>query len=62
MQGRCRTREIRLQGMAVARSSRLIEELTRFSGETELLHFRFYDDHQRVVLDLVARDCREQIR
>jgi hypothetical protein len=62
MQGRCRTREIRLEGMAVARASRLIEELTRFSGETELLHFRFYDDHQRVVLDLVARDCREQIR
>lgn len=62
MQGRCRQREMRLLGMAVTTTSALIDELTRFEGETPLMHFRFYDDHQRVVLDIVAKECREQIR
>ena len=62
MQGRCRQREIRLLGMAVASTSTLIDELSRYDGETALMHYRLYDDHQRVVLDIVATECREQIR
>lgn len=60
--GRCRQREIRLLGMAVAQNSTMIDELVRHEGESPLLHFRFYDDHQRVVLDVVAPECREQAR
>ena len=62
LQARGRQREIRLLGMAVAENSALITELSRHNGETPLLHFRFFDDHHRTVLDLVAADCREQIR
>jgi hypothetical protein len=62
MQARCRQREIALLGMAVTHTSSMIEELTRTMEEHSLLHFRFYDDHQRVVLELVAKECREQIR
>jgi hypothetical protein len=64
IQGRCRQREIALVGMAVARSSSMIDELTREAADNDadLMHFRFYDDHQRVVLDIVATDCREQLR
>lgn len=64
LQGRCRQREIHLVGMAVAHTSILLEELSRGDDDetSKLLHFRFYDDHQRVVLDIVASDCREQLR
>lgn len=63
MQARCREREINLQGLAMAHQSPLITELSRGVEEGErLIHFRFYDDHQRTFLDLVAAGCREQIR
>jgi hypothetical protein len=62
MQGRCRHREMALLGMAVAHSSAMIDELTRDDAQEALLHYRFYDDRQRVVLDIVAKECREQIR
>ncbi len=63
MQARCREREINLQGMAMAHESALITELSRGEDEDgQLIHFRFYDDHQRTFLDLVAAGCREQIR
>lgn len=63
MQARCREREINLQGIAVAHESALITELSRESDDEEaLMHFRFYDDHQRVFLDLVAGGCRQQER
>ncbi len=62
MQARCRERQISLLGMAVAKSSALITELTRPDSDETLLHFRFYDDHQRTVLDVVASECRQQER
>ena len=62
LQARCRERQISLLGMAVAKSSALITELTRPDSEETLLHFRFYDDHQRTVLDVVASECRQQER
>jgi hypothetical protein len=62
LQARCRQREIRLVGMAIARESMMVAELTRDGEEKPLLHFRFYDDRQRTVLEIVAPECREQIR
>lgn len=62
MMARCRQREINLAGMAVSTTSAMIDELSRHSGESALTHYRFYDSHHRVVLEIVAEDCREQIR
>lgn len=62
LQARCRHRDICLLGMAVTTKSAMIDELSRYSEDVPLSHFRFYDDHQRVVLDIVATECREQIR
>ena len=62
-QARCRQRETRLMGMAVTTDSTLLRELTREEDEDGTwIHYRLYDDHQRTVVDLVARECREQVR
>ncbi len=59
IQARCRQRETRLTGMAVAMDSSLLQELTRDEEqEGGWIHFRLYDDHQRTVVDIVARECR----
>ena len=62
MMARCRQREISLEGMAFSTSSPMIDELSRHAGEGSLKHFRLYDNHHRVVLEIVAAECREQIR
>ncbi len=62
MMARCRQREVSLEGMAVSTSSPMIDELSRHAGEGSLKHFRLYDNHHRVVLEIVAAECREQIR
>ncbi len=62
-QARCRKRDIRLMGMAISTESILLEELTRDAEEEgRWLHFRLYDDRQRTVIDLVAKECRQQER
>lgn len=62
LMARCRQREITLEGMAVSHSSPMIDELSRHAGEGSLMHFRLYDNHHRVVLEIVAAECREQVR
>lgn len=62
-QARCRKRDTCLTGMAIATESAMLTELTRDEEvEGGWIHYRLYDDHQRTVVDIVARECREQER
>lgn len=62
LHARCRDRKIRLQGVALVTDSSMIKEYSRSVTFESLYHFSFLDDYARVVLDVIASGCREQVR
>ena len=62
LHARCRDRKIRLQGVKLVTDSDMIQEYSRSVTFESLYHFSFLDDYARVVLDVIASGCREQVR